>query len=187
MARTQYYAAMSFDGYIARPDGGIDWLQSYGAESDLGDGPMSDGSYDEFYAEVGALVMGSATYEWILEHAKAWPYDRPGWVFTTRELPQPPGGKVRFAKDDLEGVCEAALDAADGKNVWMVGGGNLASQWAARGLIDEIIVTMVPVFIGEGLPFFKGPIAGEFNHVQTTTRSNGMVELRYELPRSLGQ
>ncbi len=98
MSRVQYYAAASLDGFISRPDGSIDWLQTYGADSDLGDGPMSDGSYDEFYAGVGALVMGSATYEWILEHAKAWPYDRPAWVFTGRDLPQPPGGRGAFRK-----------------------------------------------------------------------------------------
>jgi len=183
MPRVQYYAAASLDGFISRPEGSIDWLQTYGADSDLGDGPMSDGSYDEFYAGVGALVMGSATYEWILEHAKAWPYDRPAWVFTGRDLPQPPGGQVRFASGEAAAVRDEAMEAADGRNVWMVGGGNLASTWADEGLIDEIILTLVPVFIGEGVPFFARAVRGELRHVSTKTHPNGMAELTYRMPQ----
>ena len=183
MAAVQYYAAASLDGYIARPDGSIDWLQGYGADADLGDGPMADGSMDEFYGGVGALVMGSATYEWILEHAKAWPYDLPTWVFTTRELPQPPGAEVSFASGDAAAVRNQAMEAAGGKDVWLVGGGNLASDWADQGLIDQVIVTAVPVFIGEGLPFFARAVDGELRHVSTKTHGNGMVELTYRMPQ----
>ena len=178
MAKVQYYAAASLDGFIARPDGNIDWLQTYGAEADLGDGPMQDGSMDEFYAGVGSLVMGAATYEWVLEHASRWPYDLPAWVVTHRKLPQPPGGEVRFAKGDAVAIRADAMEAADGRNVWLVGGGNLAASWAKQKLIDEIIVTLVPVFIGEGLPFFAEAIHGELRHASTKTHANGMVELR---------
>lgn len=183
MASVQYYAAASLDGYIARPDGNIDWLQNYGAEADLGEGPMQDGSMDEFYDAVGALVMGSATYEWVLEHAKAWPYDLPCWVFTSRDLPQPPGGEVRLTNDDAAAVRAEAMEVAGGKNVWLVGGGNLASNWADEGLIDEVIITVVPVFIGEGLPFFAREAQGELRHVNTKTHGNGMVELTYRMPQ----
>jgi dihydrofolate reductase len=182
MANVQYYAASSLDGYIARPDGNIDWLQTYGAEADLGDGPMSDGSYEAFDAGLGALVMGATTYEFVLEHANEWPYDKPTWVFTSRELPQPPGGEVRLTSDDVTAVRDEAMDAAGGKNVWMVGGGNLASQWVRQALIDEIIVTVVPVFLGEGLPFFAEAVQGELRHVNTKTHANGMVELTYSMP-----
>jgi dihydrofolate reductase len=182
VALTQYYAAASLDGYIARPDGAIDWLQTYGADTGQ-DGPMSDGSYDEFYAEIGALVMGSTTYEWILAHIKEWPYDLPTWVFTSRELPQPSEGEVLLTSDDPTVIRDAAVEAADGENVWMVGGGNLASSWADEGLIDEVIVTVVPVFIGEGVPFFARAVKGELRHVSTKTHGNGMVELRYRMPQ----
>ena len=74
------------------------------------------------------------------------------------------------------------MKTAAGKNVWMVGGGNLASQWAHRGLIDEVIVTLVPVFIGEGLPLFAGAVDGELRHVHTETMANGMVQLTYRFP-----
>ena len=183
MAKVQYYAAASLDGYISRSDGSIDWLQRYGSEAGLTDGPMSDGSYQEFYEDVGALVMGSATYEWILDHAAEWPYDRPAWVFTSRELGQPVGGQVQFARGDAAEVRKAALRAAGRRNVWMVGGGNLASHWASQGLIDEVIITIVPVFIGEGLPFFAEAVRGELRHLSTKTHGNGMVELRFSMPQ----
>ena len=182
MALTQYYAAASLDGYIARPDGGLDWLMGYGAGSGL-DGPMSDGSYEAFYGGIGALVMGSATFEWILEHTKAWPYDKPSWVFTTRELRVPQGADVHMVRDDHAGVRDAAMEKARGKNVWMVGGGNIASQWADAGLLDELLVTTVPVVIGEGLPLFAGPVSGELRLRDTKRFPNGMLELAYEMPR----
>ena len=184
MAKVQYYAAASLDGFIARPDGDIDWLQTYGAEADLGDGPMQDGSMDEFYDGVGALVMGSATYEWVLEHAKQWPYDLPTWVFTSRELPQPPGGEVRFTSERRR--------SRPRRTRWKRRTAR-TSGWSAaatspragrtQGLIDEIIVTVVPVFIGEGLPFFAGAVQGELRHVNTKTHANGMVELTYRMPQ----
>ena len=82
-------------------------------------------------------------------------------------------------------VRDEAMEAAGGKNVWLVGGGNLASSWADEGLIDEIIVTVVPVFIGEGLPFFARAVKGELRHVNTKTHANGMVELTYACRNSL--
>ena len=182
MAKVQYYAAATLDGFIARPDGSIDWLQTYGADTGHG-GPMSDGSYDAFYAEVGALVMGSATFEWILEHASKWPYDLPTWVFTSRELSQPAGGQVTFTTEGAAAVRDAAMESAGGKNVWMVGGGNLASSWAEDGLIEEAIVTVVPVYIAKGLPFFARAVEGELRHLSTKTHANGMVELRFAMPQ----
>jgi dihydrofolate reductase len=183
VAKVQYHAAASLDGFIARPDGAIDWLQTYGADADLGDGPLADGSMDEFYDGLGALVMGSATYEWVLENAKEWPYDLPTWVFTSRDLPEPPGIEVNFANGESAPVREAALESANGKDVWLIGGGKLASTWADEGLIDEITVTVVPTFIGEGLPFFARAVVGELRHAETKTHGNGMVSLTFRMPQ----
>lgn len=104
MSSTQYYVAQSLDGYIAERDGGLDWLLTYGdatADDDTEGGVSgaTEGGYDRFYAQVGALAMGSGTYEWILEHADGWPYpELPSWVFTSRDLPVPAGADVRFAR-----------------------------------------------------------------------------------------
>src|SRR5215217_3705233 len=95
--RTVYYAAMSLDGYIAESDDSIDWLMGYpGVEPAPAVTPV-EGGYDEFYEDIGALVMGSVTYEWVLAHADAWPYPgKPSWVLTSRDLRAVDGQDIRF-------------------------------------------------------------------------------------------
>src|SRR6266542_497145 len=94
VARCVYYAAVSLDGYIAEADDTIDWLTAYDGTYE-GEAPPVEGGYEEFYAEVGALVSGSVTYEWILGHMARggeWPYrGKPCWVLSSRELAVPSG------------------------------------------------------------------------------------------------
>lgn len=94
----------------------------------------ADGAYERFFAEVGALAMGSATYEFILaEEHERWPYEgTPSWVFSSRELPVPAGADVRFARGAVGPVHEEMRTAAGERNVWIVGGGNLAMQFAEK-------------------------------------------------------
>src|SRR5690242_4808875 len=102
--KTQYYAAASLDGYIATLDDRLDWLFQCGSLEETG--------YAEFFSHVGALAMGSTSYEWILRHdgllepytEARWPYEPPTWVFTTRTLPTPPGADVRFVSGDVRPV-----------------------------------------------------------------------------------
>src|SRR5687768_16756146 len=123
--RTQYYTAASLDGFIATEDDSLDWLFP------LGD--INDTSYPEFIAGVGALAMGSATYEWMLRHViragseapGRWPYTQPTWVFSSRELPGIAGADIRFVSGEVRPVHEQMRAAADGKHVWLVGGGDL--------------------------------------------------------------
>jgi dihydrofolate reductase len=151
---TQYYTATTLDGFIAGPDNSLDWLFIREREPD---GPLN---YDEFIAEVGALVMGSTTYEWILDHEFAgkdpsdwkWPYDIPCWVFTHRQLPVVPGAQIEFTSADIAAVHREVVSAAGAKNVWIVGGGDLAGQFADEGLLDEVIVMIAPVTLGAGAP-----------------------------------
>ena len=178
---TQYYVAQSLDGYIAEPDGGLDWLTGYPSE---GGGPSgaTDGAYDRFFAEVGALAMGSGTYEWMLDRVDTWPYEGlPCWVFSSRELPAFAGADLRFANGSVADAHEQLVAAAGERNVWLVGGGRLASQYVEAGLLDELILTVVPVVLGDGLPTFAG------RHADPPMRltgakpfKNGMTELRYE-------
>jgi dihydrofolate reductase len=174
----QYYAAQSLDGFIARPDGSIDWLQNYGAGADLGAGPMSDGSYDRFYEGIGAVVMGSKTYEYVHEHVSSWPYEVPSFVFSSRNLTTL-SGDIEVVSGDVGPVNERAVASAAGKNVWLVGGGALASQYVAAGLLDEVIVTVVPVVLGEGLPLFAQGVSDELRLADLQRHENGMVALRY--------
>ena len=151
---TQYYTATTLDGFIADPNNSLDWLFTRARDED---GP---GNYRDFIAEVGALAMGSTTYEWILDHEFKgkdpsewkWPYEIPSWVFTHRELTVVPGADIRFVSGDVAPVHEDLVEAAGGRNVWIVGGGDLVGQFADAGLLDEVIVGIAPVTLGAGAP-----------------------------------
>ena len=184
--RVQYYCAATLDGFIADPDDGIDWLTGYRPPDPPPDLKRDTSSYDEFYTGVGALIMGSATYEWVLENASAWPYaDRPAWVLSSRELPQPDGdAEVRIANASVEELRDELAAAAGNRNLWIVGGGPVASQFAGAGLLDDVIVTLVPVVLGAGKPLFSESLpGGPMKLVEATPSPSGMVELRYELVR----
>jgi dihydrofolate reductase len=191
MGRTQYYAAATLDGYIADPDDGIGWLMGYEGSFDgegAEPGPMTKGGpYDRFYAEVGALVSGSVTSEFVLEHGGEWPYaGKPYWVLSSRELGRPEGEDVdvRIVDAKVEEIHGEMLEAAGSKNVWVVGGGNVASQFADAGLLDELHLTVVPVILGDGKPLFdRSPPGGPMQLTGTRPFESGMVELRYEIKR----
>jgi dihydrofolate reductase len=145
---TRYYTATTLDGFIADPDNSLDWLFTRAREDD---GPLS---YGEFVAGVGAIVMGATTYEWILGHRSgdAWPYDVPCWVFTHRQLPLVPDAQIELVSGDVATAHEAMAAAAGDRNVWIVGGGDLAGQFADAGLLDEVVVWIAPVTLGAGAP-----------------------------------
>ena len=123
--KTQFFTASSLDGFIATEDDSLDWLFP------LGD--VNDSSYPEFIAQVGAIAMGSSTYEWMLRNADTvaaqvgspWPYTQPTWVFSSRTLPVIPGADLRFVNGDVRAVHGAMREAAGSKNLWIVGGGDL--------------------------------------------------------------
>jgi dihydrofolate reductase len=146
MSLTTYYTATSLDGFIADEQHALEWLLHQDLDAS---GPLN---YDAFFARIGAVVMGSTTYEWILQHEDGrWPYDVPAWVMTSRDL-TPVEGDVRFAQGDVRPIHAAMTRAADGQDLWVVGGGDLAGQFADAGLLDEIIVHLAPVTLGGGAP-----------------------------------
>jgi len=106
------------------------------------------------------MAMGSTSYEWILDHEFAgkdpvewkWPYDIPCWVFTHRQLPMVPDAQIEFTSAEIAVVHEAMTAASGDRNVWIVGGGDLAGQFADAGLLDEVIVQIAPVTLGRGAP-----------------------------------
>jgi dihydrofolate reductase len=190
MSKTVYYCAASLDGYIAESDDTIDWLMGYEGsfEGDgLEAGPMAEGgSYERFYASCGALVSGSTTYEFVLDHIEQggrWPYSgMPYWVLSSRDLPVPKGEEswVHVVNTTVPDLAEKLAEAAGERDVWVVGGGNVASQFADSGLLDEIHVTVVPVVLGTGKPLFDRRLSGgPLQLLGTSTFANGMVELRF--------
>jgi dihydrofolate reductase len=146
---TQYFTATSLDGFIADPEHSLSWLLSRDVDAD---GPMS---YQQFIKSVGAVVMGSSTYRWILEHddsaGDSWPYDMPCWVFAHGDLPKRPGD-IRFVQGPVGPMHQEMRAAAGERNVWVVGGGDLAGQFADAGLLDEVWVQYAPVTLGAGAP-----------------------------------
>jgi dihydrofolate reductase len=187
MGKTQYYCAATLDGYIAASDDTLDWLMGYQGSFSGPDVEPIAGSYDRFYEDVGALVMGSATYEFVLNLGRGWPYEgKPVWVLSTRELPRPEGEDVdvRIVNARVPELYDEMIDAAGERNLWMVGGGNVASQFADEGLLDELLVTVVPVVLAEGKPLFDRPVpGGPLQLTGSRVFDSGMVELRYEIPR----
>lgn len=198
MTKTQYYCATTLDGYIAEADDTLGWLMEYegsfegeGAEP----GPMSDGgAYERFYDQVGAMVSGSATYEFVLDHlgeSGTRPYPgKPYWVLSSRELARPPGGDevdVRVAGGSVAELFDEMAASAQGQNLWVVGGGDVASQFADAGLLDELHLTVVPVLLGNGKPLFdRRPPGGSLELIGTSVFDNGMVELRYDVQSRAG-
>src|SRR3954454_18756545 len=176
MSRVQYYVAASLDGYIAEDDGGLQWLFD-AAENPLEGG---DANYNAFYAKVTALAIGASTYEFMLTHD--WEYEGvPAWVFTHRELPTPDGADVRFVRGAVaEHIADMRAAAGDG-NLWVVGGGELASQFAEAGELDDVIVSYVPVVLGNGIPLFARPLPGTLQLRSSERLPQDMVQNSYAL------
>lgn len=194
MSKTQYYCAASLDGYIAESDDTLAWLTDYEGSFE-GDGvepaPMGEGgAYERFYEQVGALISGSTTYEFVLDHLGEdgdWPYrEKPYWVLSSRDLSVPMGDgvDVRIVTAKVTDLYDEMITAAGERNLWVVGGGNVASQFANEGLLDEVLVTIVPVVLGAGKPLFDRRLpGGEMQLMGTRVFDTGMVELRYEIRR----
>lgn len=181
--KTQYYTAASLDGFVATEDDSLEWLFA------LGTPPES--TYGAFVADIGALAMGSATYEWLLRNGDAvaaelgspWPYAQPAWVFTSRALPTVPGADIRFVQGDVRPV-HAGMQKAAGpeKNIWVVGGGDLAGQFHDAGLLDEIIVQVGAAVLGKGKPVLPRCILPpRLRLTGVREMGAGFVELRYDV------
>ena len=183
MGLTQYYTATTLDGFIADPSNSLDWLFTRAREED---GPMN---YGDFIADVGALAMGSTTYEWILDHEFKdqdpadwkWPYEIPCWVFTHRQLPVVPDAQIEFTSADVATVHAEMVGAAADRNVWIVGGGDLVGQFADVGLLDEVIVSIAPVTLGAGAPLLPRRIELRLDEMG---RNGDFVAARYSVVRT---
>jgi len=152
MAITRFYTATSIDGFLADEHNSLDWLFQVSGEPE---------GFAEFFAGVGAFAMGSTTYEWVLENEhvretpqkwRDWYGSVPAWVFSSRTLEPVPGADIRFVRGDVRPVHAAMVETAAEKDLWIVGGGDLAGQFADAGLLDEVIVSIAPVTLGAGAP-----------------------------------
>ncbi|SEO45225.1 dihydrofolate reductase family protein [Trujillonella endophytica] len=180
MTRTVYYTATTLDGFIATPEHSLDWLLSRQIDQD---GPFG---YKDFEKRIGAVVMGASTYRWIRRHEPdSWAYAIPTWVLThSRDLEPFPGADIRITAADspeaLTTLHGELVAAAGGRDVWVVGGGDLAGQFAEAGLLDELVVSIAPVTIGAGAPLLPRHV----ELVRTEWAVNGeFVCVRYDVVR----
>ena len=180
--KTQYYTATSINGYIADEKNSLDWLFQFEEIDGIND------SYLRFISKVGAEAMGSTTYEWIVEHQKMlddpdkWPYEIPTWVFSRRKLPVVQGADIRFVQGDVVPIHTEMSKIADGKNIWIIGGGDLAGQFHDHGLLDEIILSVAPVMLESGAELMPRNITTpSLKLVDVKKHTNVFVELTYEL------
>ncbi len=145
----QYFTASSVDGFVADPEQTLSWLLTRDVDER---GPMG---YAPFLESVGALVMGATTYSWVLDHlardGQTWPYAQPSFVFTHRSLPLA-SDRVTLVQGPVSERYGDIAAAAAGRDVWVVGGGDLAGQFADAGLLDEVWVQYAPVTLGAGAP-----------------------------------
>ncbi|AFY28668.1 dihydrofolate reductase [Cyanobium gracile PCC 6307] len=157
--KNQSYSASSLDGFLATTDNSLDWLLQFGEA----EGP----GYKNFLADIGAIAMGSSTNQWLLDHyikggtpdEKAWLYTQPTGIFSGRKLDAVRDADLRFVQGAVTPVHQQMAAAAKGKNFWIAGGGELAGQSFDPDLLDELIIQVASVTLGQGLPLLPRLIA----------------------------
>lgn len=181
-SRVTIHMVASLDGFIARRDGSVDWLET--SDQFEGGATMTPEFVAEFLKTIDCYVMGSRTYETALRfEAKGlgWSYgDKPTFVLTSRELPKT-RNSVEFYSGDLTRLVEERLKPAF-RSIWFVGGGAVSGECLRLGLADEVRYSIMPILIGDGISFFDGldkDIALHF--VEVTAYESGMVALRHEV------
>ncbi len=172
MRKVVLYIATSIDGYIARSDGSLDWLENADTEEE-------DYGYDEFYDSIDTVLMGNSTFRQILSFDVEFPYEgKRNIVFTRGEAGELPEATVTN-RDPRELVRE--LKKEKGEDIWLVGGGTLNAALLTADLIDRMIITVVPVVLGTGIKLFEGS-APELPWELTGADAydNGFLQLTYE-------
>jgi dihydrofolate reductase len=170
MRKIIVYIATSADGYIARPEGGVEWL----------DRPMPKGSYGmaAFYKSVDTVLMGRKTYDIALKFGQESYPGKKNYIFSRT--------RRRSSAPDVEFVNESVTDfvnqlrSVEGKNIWLVGGGGLTASFLDEGQIDEFIIHVIPVFIGEGIPLIQPRHRTvPLTLISSKAYPDGVVRLRY--------
>lgn len=168
------YIASSLDGFIATEDGGVSWLEEY---EDYYENGVTGGSYEEFFADVDCLIMGSHTYEQILTFGD-WPYDeKPTTVTTHRELSLETE-QIELYAGDLTELARNLKDTYG--DIWLVGGAKIAQEFFDLNLIDEIRLSIIPVLLGSGISLFSDSGTEHGLHLEDVTPyETGITELQY--------
>lgn len=171
MRQIQLYIASSLDGYIARQDGSIDWLSMVEKAGE-------DYGYSEFIKGIDTTLMGYQTYAQVLTFGE-FPYnDKQNYVFSRQ--PRPADGKpVSFVSEDPAAFVRRIKDQPGG-NIWLIGGGQLNTILLNAGLIDELILSIIPIVLGDGIPLFGGkPRETKWALKRHKAFDSGLVQVQY--------
>ena len=169
------YIAQSIDGYIAKPDGSLDWLEQHPNPDKL------DYGYYSFYNSISTTIMGNSTYQEVLGFGVDWPYpDCKNYVVS-----KSPQLKIKtpntYLLNDLSHATIKKIKAESKKDVWLIGGGKLIKSFLDLTAIDEMVITTIPVLLGDGIPLFeRGFKPQNFNPKHTQSFSNGVTNNHYE-------
>lgn len=168
MRRVILYIAMSLDGYIAGEDDDLSFLDGYEHVK------LVQSSYGDLMAHIDTIIMGRKTYDWILKML-SWPYE--GYqtiVLTSTPIDSPYATMVSASIDRVM----SDLKEKDGKDIWLVGGGQLASQFIKKGLVDEMVLAFIPKLLGKGIPLFQ-EVEGQF-HLVKVEHEGGLILATYQ-------
>lgn len=177
--KTIYCAASSLNGFIADEKNSLEWLFQFGEP---------DESMQKFIDSVGVIAMGSTTYEWLLDNhvfspagKNPWPYAVPSFVFTTRNLRMVDGANIHFVKGDVKPVHDQMREQAHNKNIWIMGGGELAAKFYDQNLLDEMIVHLAAVTLSGGAPFFPRLMKRPMKLISVREMQPGLLEIHYQI------
>lgn len=175
MTRTVFCTATTLDGYLADEEDSLAWLFAQRS------GPEVTSGYEDFIAGVGALLMGRTTYEWVLAElgeGASWPYAQPTFVATHAEPPIPDGADVHLVQGEAREIHARVAAAAEGKDVWVLGGGDLAGQLADAGLLDELRLSIAAATLGAGRPLLPRRLA---LRLRETRRTGDFITAVYDV------
>jgi dihydrofolate reductase len=174
--KTSVYIGTSLDGFIARKDGDIEWLTRFGDDKAIK-------AYEEFIRRIDAIVIGRGTFEKILTFA-SWPYETKAFVLSNsiKELPAMAKQKAALISMKPKKVLEHLF--TEGFSNIYIDGGKVIQSFLKEDLIDELIISKVPVLIGDGIPLFGHLNTDlQFDHIKTEVQLNGLVRSYYERHR----
>lgn len=184
MTKTVFHTAVTLNGFLADENDSLEWLFEVPTEG------LAGGDLARFLPEVGALVMGSTTYHWVVDHEgllerpEKWQEfygERPTWVFSSREQRRIEGADLRFASGDVRDAWPQIIESANGQDIWLLGGGDLAGQFADAGLLDEIRLSVAPATLVSGRPLFPRALGAHELSLRSATQVGAFAELVYEI------
>lgn len=177
MKKIKLYIAASIDGYIARSNGDLDWLMKYPITSELNYG------YDDFFASIDTVVMGGRTYRDIINMDVIYPYESKTSYVITRNLVNLEKNNIHFVTENIIETISRLKDES-GKDIWLVGGGELIVMLLQQDLVDEMIITQIPVILGNGIPLFlNNQKESKWNLENSIQYKNGVLQMTYTYVR----